>query len=79
MRISAVSSVSRVMSARKSNVVLRMDAIRASLRESGAAIVNPDNKIDAEAIKRLQKIHGSDNVSIERSPNAKLTIKNFKR
>lgn len=82
MRVSGVSGVSAVggvVATRKSDVVLRVEAIRRSLKQYGAAIVNPDNKTDAEAIRRLSKVHGEENVKIERSQNAKLTISNFKR
>ena len=82
MRISAISGVraaSQVIASRKSDVVLRMDAIRDGIRKHGAVIVNPENEVDAEAIKRFKKIHGADNVIVEQSTNAKLTITNFKR
>lgn len=77
MRVNGTTSVSGVYETRKSDVVLRMDSIRSSLRKHGTAIVNPDHPTDAEAIQRLSKIHGSENVHIERSQNAKLTVSNF--
>lgn len=79
MKISRVSGVSGVIASRKSDVVLRMEAIRAGLRKYGAVIVNPDNGVDAEAIRRLSKVHGRDNVKVTRSRSATLTISNFKR
>lgn len=79
MKVRAITATSGLIAARKSDVVLRMDSIRDSIRQYGAAIVNPDNKTDAEAIRRLAKIHGEENIKVERSPNAKLTISNFKK
>lgn len=77
MKVTGVSSASAIAT-RASDVSLRMDAIRAGIRKHGAVVVNPDNSVDAEAIRRLSKIHGADNVKVETSSSAKLTISNFK-
>jgi len=79
MRISRVGAVHRVIAYRVSPVQLRLDAIRQGLRKYGAVMVNPSDKVDAEAISRLKRQFGEDNVRIERSKNAKLTVSNFKR
>lgn len=59
-------------------VVKRLNVIRKGLRMHGMVVVDLENKVDVEAINRLRKVHGSDNVKIEQSSNAKLTIRNFK-
>ena len=82
MRISGISGVSAVRSAAvvpSDPVVLRLNAVRRGLREHGAVIINPDSKIDQEVVSRLQKVHGEENVVVERSKNARLTVTNFKR
>lgn len=77
--VSRVNSVSGTMQTRQSDVVLRIESIRRSLRKYGAAMVDLNNSVDLEAIKRFSKIHGAENVQIERSSHARLTIRNFKR
>jgi len=78
MKVNSVGA-SSIIGARVPDVQLRLDAIRSSLKQHGAAVINPDNKTDAEAIKRLQNQFGKENVVVEASPNAKLTVANFKR
>jgi hypothetical protein len=78
MKVTGTRGVSGYTASRQSDVTLRLDSIRQGLRKHGAVMVNPDNKTDAEAIARLQKQFGAENVKVERSQNAKLTISNFK-
>jgi hypothetical protein len=78
MKIGGVSPLGRVAALPDSPVNLRLDAVRRGLRQHGAVIVNPKNDIDREVISRLRKLHGSGNVHVSRTNNAKLTVSNFK-
>lgn len=77
MKVTSVQSIKEIP-VRKSDVVLRMDSIRASIRKYGMAVIDLDKETDLEAVKRLKKIHGAENVMIEQSSSAKLIIQNFK-
>lgn len=77
MRVDSVNN-SGVMQSRPSDVQLRLDAVRNGLKQHGAAIVDTNNPVDMEVVARLKNQFGENNVSVEQSTNAKVTVKNFK-
>ena len=81
MRISRINSIttSKVTGLHDNDVTNRMDEIRSNIRKYGHSLVDLNNAIDQQAIKRFSTIHGSNHVKIERSSHAKLIILNFKK
>ena len=81
MKVSAIGAITAatIQSTRKSAVVLRLEAIRSSLRTHGKAVIDVNNKVDMAAVDRLRTVHGRENVHIQQSSNAVVTVSNFKR
>ena len=78
MKANSIDRMSGVAASRQSDVVLRMNSMRQGLKRYGSVMVDLNSKTDLAAIDRLKKVHGAENVVVEKSSSAKLTIKGFK-